>query len=91
MLKGCQRELIVLQTQKSALFESAYFVLRREKRCERKEDLLAEANRIISEGSEYFNRRRTRGGRLRVFLIGAMLGFLLGGGILATICLRFGA
>ena len=91
MLKGCQRELIVLQTQKSALFESAYFVLRRECRGEEKEDLLSEANRIIGEGSEYFKRRRARGGKRRCFVGGAAVGFVLGVGALVLFRALFGA
>ena len=31
MLRGCQKQMIVLQTGQSALFESAFFVLRHEK------------------------------------------------------------
>ncbi|MBQ2806735.1 MAG: hypothetical protein IJA78_02070 [Clostridia bacterium] len=77
MLKGCQREMIVLQTQDSALFEHAYFILRREKPTLPRGDMLAEANRIIGAGSGYFARRRHRGRGVLLFL----LGFLLGAGI----------
>ncbi len=74
MIKGCQREMIVLQTKESPLFESAYFVLRRGYKPASRGDMLAESNRIIGEGREYF-RRRKRGKRFFCFL----LGFLLGG------------
>ena len=76
MIKGCQREMIVLQTKESALFESAYFVLRRGYRRASQGDMLAESNRIIGEGREYFKRRKS-GGRLWAFV----LGFLLGGAL----------
>lgn len=62
MIKGCQRQMIVVQGKDKGLFETAYFVLRREKErgavCEA--DMLAEANRIINE-----NRLQGRGGRGR--------------------------
>ena len=74
MLKGCQREMIVLQTQDSVLFESAYFVLRKERKPAPKADLLAEANRIIGAGSEYLQGRRRLPRRLLLFLAGACCG-----------------
>ena len=51
MLKGCQRKMIVVQGRDKEIFETAYFVLRREseKRALRDRDLLEEANRIINE------------------------------------------
>ncbi len=73
MLKGCQREMIVLQTADSAIFENAYFVLRRACGAPPKTDMLAEANRIIGMGSEYVTRRRPWRGVL-LFLSGAAVG-----------------
>lgn len=46
MLKGAQKKMIVVKTGDSALFEEAYFVMRRETVAGRM-DLLAEANKII--------------------------------------------
>ena len=81
MIKGCQREMIVLQTKESPLFESAYFVLRRGYRRASQGDMLTESNRIIGEGREYFKRRKSSG-RLLAFALGFLLGgALLGGGI----------
>ena len=74
MLKGCQREMIVLQTQDSVLFESAYFVLRKEKRAVPKTDLLAEANRIIGAGNEYLRGGRRAPWRLLLFAGGVLAG-----------------
>ena len=73
VIKGCQREMIVLQTKESALFESAYFVLRRGKNDTPRADMLAESNRIISEGREYLKKRRKRCG-IRPFLCGFLAG-----------------
>jgi len=81
MLKGCQREMIVLQTQDSALFEHAYFILRRERLSAPPADMLAEANRIIGAGSGYLARRR-RKWRGTVLFAG---GFLLGAGVFLLI------
>lgn len=78
MIKGCQREMIVLQTKESPLFESAYFVLRRGYRPALHGDMLAESNRIIGEGKNYLTKRRKRG-RLFPFLLGFLLGGVLFG------------
>ena len=83
MLKGCQREMIVLQTRESPLFESAYFVLRKGRRHPPAGDMLAEANRIVGAGSDYMTRRR-RGRWLIPFFGGLLLG---GGGIALILCL----
>ena len=77
MLRGCQKQMIVLQTQDSALFEHAYFILRREKPTLPHGDMLAEANRIIGAGSGYLTRRRRRGRGMLLFCGG----FLLGAGV----------
>lgn len=49
MLRGAQKQMIVVRTRDSRVFEEAYFVVRRGKTppavC--KEDMLFEANRII--------------------------------------------
>lgn len=79
-MKGCQREMIMLRTNESALFESAYFVLRRERESAREQDMLAEATRLIG-GGEMQPKRRKRG---RNFMF--WLGFLSGGGVAALLC-----
>ena len=51
MIKGSQKQMIVLRTSSSRYFDEAYFVLRREvspKKGSRK-DLLHEAERILNE------------------------------------------
>ncbi len=86
MIKGCQREMIVLQTKESALFESAYFVLRRGRSVTPRGDMLAESNRIIGEGREYLQKRR----KWRValpFFCGFFAGSALLGAIMAIILL----
>lgn len=85
MVKGCQREMIVMQTQDSALFESAYLVLRREKNQAPFADMMAEANRII--GLSGGMRRRGRAGRKWLYFAA---GVLLGAGIFALLRLCIG-
>ena len=87
MIKGCQREMIVMQTAESTLFESAYFILRREKRPCGTQDMLAEANRIIGAGNGYFQRHSVRRLRSLWFFLG---GVLCGGAILSLLLLLFG-
>lgn len=86
MIKGCQREMIVMQTQDSALFESAYFILRRQKTASGKTDMLAEANRIIGAGNDYLSRRCKKSRYVWLFLLGSCCG----AGLLALILAIFG-
>ena len=74
MLRGCQKQMIVLQTQQSTIFESAFFVLRRDHSGVPQDDMLAEANRIIGEGVAVRQKRRRVWRALAAFLLGAVLG-----------------
>lgn len=78
--------MIVMQTQDSTLFESAYFILRRQKAAIGKTDMLAEANRIIGAGNDYLSRRRKKSGYVWLFLLGS----LCGAGLLALMLAIFG-
>ena len=51
MIKGAQKQLIVVRTQGNPYFDEAYFVLRREIEAQKhkKSDILKEANRILEE------------------------------------------
>ena len=82
MIKGCQREVILLQTGESPLFESAYFVLRRGRASAPRGDMMAEAERIIGAGKGYIERRR---GRMMWRSFAA--GFLLGGAVFFAVAL----
>ena len=79
MIRGCQKEMIVLQTKESALFESAYFVLRRGYGTSARGDMLAESNRIIGEGRQYLQKRQKWRKWVPFFC-----GFLAGGGFAAV-------
>lgn len=87
MLRGCQKQMIVLQTEESSVFESAFFVLRRENPPVGVDDMLAEANRIIGEGVRAFPKKR---GVLRGLLL-VFLGSLLGAFGIALVFLLQGA
>ena len=82
MLRGCQKQMIVLQTPESPVFETAFFVLRREREQVGHEDMMAEANRIIGNGVCARQKRRRLPWRLMLFLLGVAQGI----GIFALIC-----
>lgn len=77
MIKGCQKEMIVMQTQDSTLFESAYFILRRQKLPPSKQDMVAEANRIIGSGSTYLAKNQKSKRWFLLFALGFICGALL--------------
>ncbi len=53
MIKGAQKQLIVLRTANSPYFDEAYFVLRHSPKTQRQNrtDILSEANRILEENA----------------------------------------
>ena len=73
MLRGCQKQMIVLQTAQSTLFESAFFVLRHEKAAVQQDDMLAEANRIIGEGVTV-RKKRSFSASATGFFLGLLVG-----------------
>lgn len=74
MMRGAQKQLIVVRTSGSRFFDEAYFVLRREiTPCKTdREEMLREANRII-EGTDDVPQKARRGGWFW-FLAGGLLG-----------------
>ncbi len=78
MIKGCQREMIVVQTQESPVFESAYFILRRKPAVQEHTDMVTEANRLIAQGSGEASRHKKRClGRWWLFGLGFLSGSVL--------------
>ena len=80
MLKGSQKQMIVLRTGSSRYFDEAYFVLRRElqsEKCDRS-DILFEANKILRESAPQESRGKNRRVRtLLCFFGGALFGAFL--------------
>lgn len=79
MIKGAQKQMIVVRTGNSRYFDEAYFVLKRQLETKKgeQEDLLAEADRILRESEP--RHRKARGlGRIRA------LGLLLLGGLIGA-------
>lgn len=75
MLKGCQREMVVLKGDSDSVFESAYFLLKKSPDKEKvsKEDIIACANSIVEENCFSSIRKR----RLKTALL-CIACFLLG-------------
>ena len=67
-----------MQIQDSPLFESAYFILRRKTLPKGKQDMVAEANRIIGTGNGPVRAGHRCLWRLFLFLGGALCGATLG-------------
>ena len=79
MIKGAQKQLIVVRTVNSPYFDEAYFVLRRELKDRRPAhtDMLTEANRILEESDPTPRLRGKRSARsVLLFLAGTLCGGL---------------
>ncbi|MBQ9132159.1 MAG: hypothetical protein IJX62_06795 [Clostridia bacterium] len=87
MIKGSQKQMIVVRTGDSHYFDEAYFVLRREvKTSHCHTDMLREANRILEESAfsgEQTKRKHRRGWIFFLF------GILCGGLLAVGACLLF--
>ena len=83
MLKGAQKQMIVIRTGDSRYFDEAYFVLRREISGgrEAQNDMIREANRILRQNEP---EARARGERRRGRGWLAFLGGLLSGAAIAV-------
>lgn len=86
MIKGAQKQMIVLRTGDSRYFDEAYFVLRREVKPRRSshDEMIKEANRILAEsGLDIQTQKRKMGRGVWMFL----LGILCGGCVAVSVCL----
>ncbi len=81
MLKGAQKQMIVIRTADSRYFDEAYFVLRREVRTDShtQNDMIFEANRILRQNEPEKSNRKGR--RIRRGLLLFLGGGILGAGI----------
>ncbi len=81
MVKGTQKQMVVLRTNDSRYYEEAYFVLR--DGCRRGEEaegsMMAEANRILDESMLMPQpRKKKRLSRRWAFALGVVIGVALG-------------
>ena len=74
MIKGCSRKVIVIKNPESELFEEAYFIVNPKKSERKQNDLLAEANRIISARATSTDRVGGKARMLIVWIIGFVCG-----------------
>ena len=88
MIKGAQKQMIVLRTGGSRYFDEAYFVLRQGVNPDRAQepDLLTEAKRILSESESRKTGKRMKSMAWLWFVMGLMTGGL--GALIAAACLR---
>ena len=79
MIKGSQKQLIVVRTLGSPYFDEAYFVLRREIESQKhkKSDILKEANRILEESTLSYQSPQKK--KSKHFLLWFLAGILCGG------------
>ena len=81
MVKGAQKQMVVVKINDSDVFEEAYFMLRRGAGGARM-DMLAEANRIVEESGAGAKKKRKISGRV---IIIAIASFFMGGALGALI------
>ena len=80
MVKGTQRQMVMVRTSESNLFEMAYFVLRAyTQRNDDEKSMIAEANSIVCAacGESIYSKREKRRRKLRkvaLFTAGALFG-----------------
>lgn len=81
MVKGTQKQMVVLRTHDSRYYEEAYFVLRdgAQTRGESESSMMAEANRILDESMLMPQpKRKRRVPRWWAFAIGVLVGCAVG-------------
>lgn len=87
MVKGCQREMVMIQTGDSPFFESAWLVLRQPRPAVNADDMLTEANRIVGAGRDHRARRAPRGRHWLLFAAGFLAGAAISAGLLLLLCI----
>ena len=85
MLRGYQRKLIMIRTNDSSVFESAFFILRGAN-CENENsvEMVSEANRILRESD---TGKKKKSFRVRHLFFCFGIGFLLGASVLGLVWL----
>ncbi len=92
MLRGAKKNMIVIRTRDSRMFEEAYFVMRRDTGVSVNEaDMLFEANRILENASPRTDTRppEAKSSRLGGLVRGLLwfgAGLISGGGSVGLLC-----
>lgn len=81
MVRGIQKEMIMLKTDKGSIFEAVYFLLRSDIPKPSENDILKEANKIVEENQSHKKRKRDeRKNKLRCgipfFIFGTLCGII---------------
>ncbi len=81
MIKGAQKQMIVVRTSSSRYFEEAYFVLKNDVKTQKRNrtDLLTEANRILKESENVRTGKKKHRHPVLWFAIGLLLGACITG------------
>ncbi|MBO5845826.1 MAG: hypothetical protein J6Q77_04185 [Clostridia bacterium] len=87
MIRGINRQMIIMKTDRSSAFEAAYFLVRTDALPRiSNEEMVSEANRLIAENNHSFKRKNSE--RLKkikngipFFLWGSLAGMILMGAL----------
>ena len=94
MLKGIQKRIIVIKTQKDSCFESAFFIIRSEKERNCDENaIITEAQRIIADGERARKKKNKRSAGKRAvaaIILALACGMVCGAAAVLILCLIFG-
>ncbi len=80
MLKGCQKQVVVLRGRSGDIFEEAYFVLRTCTSQTKLPEMLCEANRIVEATKPCHEKKKGIPAHVKGFIFFAA-GFFAGAGI----------
>ena len=67
MVKGCQRQMVVIRCPADSIFESAHLILKNDAISLTREDIVRQANRVIAENALSKEKKRTK--KIMWFLI----------------------
>lgn len=90
MVKGIQRQMVVVNISENETFETAYLVMRPNVSRKREDDMVAEANRLVDSLVGHKRKKKKKWGAASFFigvLIGTAIGALLA--IAVYLLLRF--
>ena len=80
MLKGCQKQVVVLRGRNGDMFEEAYFILRTGAPVSGVPEMLCEANRIVEATKPCREKKRSVPDHVKGFIFFAV-GLLVGAGL----------